>query len=277
MNDEIEKKLIKIKKFLRHQMSPEESAEFRNSLSQDPELKKLSEDVYLIDRGLTIEPKLTASHIDSEDLALYAENENILGGDKRRDLENHLKDCRECREELQTCRRALSSIQKHSPKQASLLRKFLDLFRITWISRPALNYAWGGLAVIALALLSVPVYHIADNYFTEKQTLVCRLTPVTRGAGNSNIYVMNSQTDSLRIELNFPTPDDLNLKYDLRIYSASEKIIFEKQNFDREFPVAIVLPIEYFEPGLYRVFVIERLENIMRREIVFPLDLRNDN
>ncbi|MCX6827673.1 MAG: hypothetical protein NT002_00065, partial [candidate division Zixibacteria bacterium] len=132
------------------------------------------------------------------------------------------------------------------------------------------------LILIPLIIMSVPTYLLVRNGLSEKQILVCRLTPISRAA-DSTVFLMDNNVDSIQFELDYPVPANGRFLYNITIHNLDGENIFGQANLTREKAFAIKAPARYFKPGFYILTAEEFEQGRIRRTIAFPFRLKMSN
>jgi hypothetical protein len=145
-----------IPRYWRGELDQDEAAIFREGLKLFPELRTEAEELRQLAIGLEIVDRLAAEHPDSADLVAFIYHPEELDHVQRRGIEEHLRQCEDCRNEYNLATEAeVASRPVLSPAQAvgaSLPERLWHiLFPARFVLQPAVAY-------LVILLLALPTY-----------------------------------------------------------------------------------------------------------------------
>ena len=252
----------RIRKYLAGEMTPEERQDFESKTKEDKDLRELLTDLSILYKGEDLLQSIEADHIDSQQLALYAENQSSLPNDTQTNIRQHLKSCPECREELALCRKTLDTIKPLKPDTSkSWLARMMDSLLTP---RPILRPVY---AAAVLFIIAVPIYLIVFGTFRAEQVAtVSHLEPVARSTIDSiKTVTLSSEIKLVPLEFYVPLPieQDSALYYDFELFDSKTNLILALPNNPPKKPFALDVPRSYLSAGDYTLKV-WKVENGIR-------------
>ena len=245
----------RIRKYLAGKMTPDEHQEFESEIKGNRELQELVTDLAILYKGEDLLQSIDADHIDSQQLALYAENQSSLPSDIQANIRKHLKSCPECREELALCRKALNAT-----KRGWLARMISFLLTPRPMLRPIYVAA-------VLIIIDVHVYLISFGAFRAEQVAkVSHLEPVTRSITDTITTIsLKPETKLVPLEFYVPLPIeyDSTLFYDFELYDEEADLVLTRPANPPHKPFALDVPGSYLSAGDYTLKV-WKVENGIR-------------
>jgi len=251
MNENSENNRL-IVKYLRNELTAAEQEMFENKLVKDAELKAELREMAQLSVGLDILDRIGSDHIDSEQLALYAENSGNLDKETLAEITSHLKSCDDCVAELTLCQNSLQSMPKQQTAAVeSIWKRLLN----SLVIRPI---AFKPVYVYAATLLFVLVGYFGGSHMFAPDTVGYFevISIDTRGVGDENVYAIT--TDNKIIELKHVHPVRSDCVYDLEILNSNQQPVFLKPNNLPQKVFAVEVPVSYLTPGNYYFVVIEK-------------------
>lgn len=245
----------RIRKYLAGEMTPEERQDLESEIKENKNLRELLTDLSILYNGEELLQSIDTDHIDSQQLALYAEDQSSLPPQVQTNLRQHLKSCPECREELELCRKALDRT-----KQGWLARMMAFLLTPRPMLRPVYMAA-------VLLIIAVPVYFLTFGDFRADQVAkVSYLEPVTRSAIDTiKTITLEPGTKLVPLEFYVPLPIeyDSTLCYDFELYNEKADLVLARPANPPRKPFAIDVPRSYLTAGDYTLKV-WKVENGIR-------------
>lgn len=226
--------------YLSGKLDESEQAELESKLAESPELRAALDEFRHISVGLDALEAISGGHIDSELLIAYSDSPDNLDSRARQDLEQHLGECGECREELNLCRKV-----PEPNKFTSLLQWFLAP-RV--VLRPAL-------IVTAICLLILPqVYMYSTRETSHGSVAELHLESAERGT-YVNVLEIDPDNTVARLSFVIPVLDDRLYNFELR--DSEGRLLFIKPNNPPKKTLALEIPSTYFQEGRYQLRIVE--------------------
>lgn len=230
--------------YLNDRMLPKERHAFESLLASDAELAEAVHDVAQIQAAFEIEAQIGDGHISGEQMALFAERNPSLTDEDHRAIEEHLRECPDCRPEYEQCRRVVQNEPMSSvPGRTE--------------ARPR-RFAFQPIAAVAAAVAILLVSYLFVQEITDRvpPTAVRELTAGTeRSIETSNLLKVPKQTDTLLLQLLVPTIE--GSYYDYTLLDAGGTEVFTHPKQPHQLPVAFEVPTVYLQDGRYTIWVIE--------------------
>ena len=215
--DDNNKYLELIPSYLTGKMNPDKRIEFESELEKNQQLRDELAELKQLDFGLTVLDAINNGHIDSYLLVAYATNPNEIDSDMRREIEQHLESCDECREELAICRPAKSIKSKKHPR--GFLASLQEL-----IALPSAHWRAVYTAMVLL-ILAIPIIYLGQQ-FGEQTPLTATFSIIpaeSRDLRSPNNIIIPSNVTHVRLEFVLPVLEGCT--YDFELYDAEEKLV----------------------------------------------------
>ncbi len=234
-------------------LSVEQRRDCETLMARDSELAREISLAAQMDVGITLLDRIQADHVDSLNLVVYAQGPEELDQSIRGTLEEHLRECSSCRNELAECRTALSA-NTDTPEIAFDPAGAGERPQVTPIGR-VFKYAASVAAVIIL---------VAGTYFvtqltgpSEPTVAVYELSSGTeRSLQAGNEIVLDSDVDLVRLELLLPTLEGRD--YDYAVVDSKDKTVFELPDQRHQLPIVLDIPVTYLASDDYTIWVTEQ-------------------
>ncbi|MBD3401554.1 hypothetical protein GF420_01560 [candidate division GN15 bacterium] len=239
--------------YLRGSLSEADRERFEAALSRDPELRGELEELAHLYVGVAMGDAVAREHIDSTLLVQFVLNPDDLDQKTRTEIEEHLKDCAECREEADLTRQA--AVQVERPDAADERRPLSGL--VDWLLAPRLTVR-PATAVVAAALVAVfafiGLYQTTD---VPDSVAVFQIEEhITRSAGGMNELPIDPALPLARLEFVLPIVDDYTYDYELR--DAEGDLVLASPSHPPREPMVFELPGSLLTTGDYKLVVTER-------------------
>lgn len=255
MSDEMdnrEKLRDLIPAYVSGRMSDEQRTEFEKELASDPDLAAEVRELARIHLGISVADKLLEGHVRSEDIVVYAEAPDELDDATRSEIEDHLKACPNCAEEVKLCRPAPDTLTEEAADKGESF--FHAVIRFLFPTRLGVRPGVAYLAVLVVACVS---------YFAARQTVTPEanlqsfqlVSSAVRGDADSNLVVIAPATPLVRLEFNLATIK--GRYYELSLLDQSGKPRFTMHHYQHRLPFAIEIPTRYLTIGPNRLRVRE--------------------
>ncbi len=237
--------------FLNGELSAESKREFETALAEDQDLAEEVADIAQLRHGLALHDVVAADHIESETLALYAEDKSSLTKGAVVAIEKHLVTCADCRDELNMCRLAISAATSGTEEQPGLLARILRVIFPTRLSlQPTAAY-------VAVALLVVGTFFVTRNFLPfSPGTVTSSLSSTTlRGLETDNLITVTPEAEVVRLEVMLPTIE--NRYYDITVRDSADAPVMTLHHQRHAMPFVVEVPAEYLAVGEHSLLVVE--------------------
>lgn len=251
-----------ISDYLTESLPTEEKGQIEKLIQDDPGLRKEVREMALVDYGLSVAGTVDVGHPSSEDLAEYATDPRAVSRSVREDIEDHVRECSRCREELELCRQALADVHavtRTGPESwLGRIRKHLTMQRFA--VRPAYAY---GVAVVALAAVALLSFLRPVNVTTARVELA---TEVKRSTIDGLSTVVLQPTIEV-VTLQFTPSIKQQTSYQFELVGPDDRVILvytgNVLSIDSasglQLPFAIEVPVSYLIEGSNKLRVVEEL------------------
>jgi hypothetical protein len=258
-----------IQRYLTGQMAPEERLRFEDELKSNKDLKSEVEELSNLFLGILIDDKISANHLNPEQIFQYAEEVNKIEKSLRGEIEDHLAKCPDCREEVELCQETLRASQAEAfgIKESLLKRIYNYLFGLQLILRPAY-------AVAILILLAIPSYFAVNRYITSPAGIAeFRIADSgVRGIKEENIIKLDNKNNVVKLVFRVPVISDR--LYSFELYDSSNNLKLSSPFNKAEDLFAFEIPASYLKPGRYNLIVREYGPDLGQQEqFQFPINI----
>ncbi|MFZ5979876.1 MAG: anti-sigma factor family protein [Candidatus Zixiibacteriota bacterium] len=261
-------------KYLSGKLTDEERQSFETELESNEDLREELQELSHIYIGLDVYDRVMTNHIDSRLIAIYADNPSEIDGPTKKEIEDHLNSCRDCREELELCRQAcVNKSEPSSEPVESIWTRIKDIF---FVPSMALKPVW---VVTLLLLAAIPTYFSLTGVRTTTDLVqTVTLEAAVRDSSAQNRVTITSGVAVLSLRIPIPALD--NARYDFELYNGdgrllltlSDRCLSPAQNI-----FAFDIPVSYFtSEGNYVLKVVEITDTGIKYldsyyfQVVFP-------
>lgn len=232
--------------YLSGKLDKSEQADLESKLAESPELRAALLEFRQISLGLKAMEAISGGHIDSELLVAYSDNLDSLEPRARQEIERHLADCGDCREELTLCVLVPETDAAESGTFATFLK---------WLMTPKMALKPLHVAVVVCLLALPQLYMLSDREMGQVSMTELHLESVTRDIETTN--TLKISPDHTVVNLTFTIPSIDNRRYNLELYDSANQLVFTKPNHPPENILDVEIPTTYFHEGLYQLRIIE--------------------
>ena len=221
--------------YLAGKLPDEKRQELEARLAECQELRETLKEFHQLYSGMAVMDAASSGHIDSEQLVAYSDDPGSFTPALRENIENHLDDCADCREELKLCRDIPAVTDSDQGWIASMLQWFMT-------PRVALRPAY---VVAAVCLLILPqVYMVATRDSFRPSVAELHLQGVTRDVVSTNILEIRPDNKITHLEFVLPVLKDR--RYDYELHNSDGQLLFVKPNNPPKDVLAVEIPSTYF-------------------------------
>lgn len=243
-----------IPRYLKQQISGDELAEFEQEMSRNESLRSEVLELSRMYVGKLVSDRLDLVHIPSVELVIYAENMDGFDNESRRGIEEHLRSCPDCSEELRLCRESIRLAENISESSESII---VRLFRAIFQPRLSIRPVWAYAAT--LLIFALGYYGVRDLRNPISGMVVFELDPTAaRGKESENVVFVKKGSAVVRLEFRVVVSGDL---YDLEILRPDGSVVIRKPSNITPEPshnlFAFEVPISYLPKGRYLLNVNE--------------------
>jgi hypothetical protein len=232
--------------YLDDRLSPDDRTRMEAALREDAKLREEVAEQRRLLVGLDLLAEVRGEHIDSELLALYADADSDLDDSERDEIDAHLKQCHECREELELCLKVVALPERGtSVPRASWIQILVDkLFPVSFAVRPVVVYA-------TLLMVMFGVYYVWDR---DRSALVTaarfELSSVeVRGEAADSILILEPHHEVLVLDLVLPTREGQT--YDLTLVDVTGSPVLTYHAIPHALPLTVEVPATAVSAGDY--------------------------
>lgn len=241
MND-YDKQIDQIADYITGKLTVPEIEEFESAVSKSDELKAAVAEMRQLRSGLELYDKISANHIDSELLAIFASDPDSIDDSKITKLKAHLTGCNDCREELLIC------TPQHNTAKTPIERTgFLMSLRDWLFSSGSIMRPLAGMAILVMLATSVFYYAQRDSQYNNQVAVFDVIPSSNRGEITSNPIMLTQEINSLR--LRFRIAGQAINKYTFELNDKTGNNLFILENLSFEDPFDIEIPRKYFTDG----------------------------
>jgi len=238
--------------YLDGRLSTDDRQRLEAAIRDDAELRQEVAEQRRLLVGLDLLDKVRGKHIDSELLALYAEDSPDLDDAERSAVEAHLKECPECREELDLCVQVVHLPERQViTERPSWVQQIVDaLFPTSFAVRPVLVYT-------AVVLLVFGAYYIS-NLDQPALTASARFelnSVAVRGGPDESVLTLEPGLQVIVLDLILPTEEGRS--YDLTLADSKGVPLLTYHAIPHALPLTIEIPAEAVSPGAYVLWAVE--------------------
>ncbi len=232
--------------YLSGRLSENQVRELEQQLENNPELRSALDELRRLSIGLAVFDAAAAGHIDSARMVAYSDDPDGFGEVERREIESHLEECAECREELSLCR----AVPDTETEPRSVLAGFLQ-----WFLTPRVHLRPAAVVAILCLLVAPQVYYVAVRDGAAPARAEFRLESASRDVRLANNLAINPE--AALIEMEFVIPARKGCQYDIALYDATGEIVFTRPGYPAQNLLAVEIPTSYLEDGRYQLKVFE--------------------
>jgi len=208
---------------------------------------------------------INQGHIDSETLVNFAENRSALGSSKILEINNHLKSCHDCSEELKLAENTFKAVPIEPVSIFEKIREFF--FTPNWAIKPVAG-------MIIILMLIVPMMTFLPFLADQGDNMqICSIKPGVRDVGVENNIILNRDKRIVKIEFTLPIIEEAKNTYDFELFDPDRRKLLTRHNNPAQSPFAFVIPTVYLQNGKYTLWVVE-FENgkeLDRHELIFNI------
>lgn len=221
--EDIEKYKELIPAYLAGKIGSADRAALEAKLKESQQLQNELAELKQLQMGLTALEAASAGHIDSQLLARYAADPGELDEEIRKEIEDHIESCDECREELLISRPVVS----RAAVTAQERKRSLVLAWLKWLVSPrlAVRPVYG---LIALVVLALPIAYLGLQDSAEG---MAQATYEIIPAGARDLRSMNDiviRPDVAIVQLRFMVPVLDDCVYDFELYDADDRLVLAR-------------------------------------------------
>ena len=220
----VEKLRELIPNYLRGELSQEETVAFNEGLAIYNELRTELEEARQLSIGMEIIDRLSASHPNSLDLVSLIYQPQQLSPEVTTEIEEHLKQCGQCREEYEISRQAMLSAGQETTRtrveSATVFERLRDIiFPPRFVLRPVYAY-------LVVILLALPTYLGVRSLYVVHPTITVFSVRESNARGSEAEDIVSIAKNSDIIRLRFPSfPARKNHSYNLIILDNGGRTI----------------------------------------------------
>jgi hypothetical protein len=237
-----------VPKYLKQQLSGDELAEFEHELNRNESLRSEVLELSRLYVGMQVSDRLDSGHIPSVQLVAYAENQDGFDSELRSDIEEHLRSCPDCSEELRLCRESIGLTGSTDESSESVI---VRMFRAIFQPRLSIRPVWAYVAT--LLIFALGYYGARDLWHPISGVVVFELDPTAaRGEESENVVFVREGSAVVRLEFRAVVSGDL---YDLEILRPDGSVVIAKPSNITPEPsqnlFAFEVPTSYLPEGRY--------------------------
>lgn len=266
----LEELLDMIPKYINGQLNEPDRLEFEAGLRRHPILKRETDELCEMKKGLVIADKYDEEHIDVDRLIVLAFNPGALPNPEQGLIHSHLEACAHCREMFELAQSSHRVVSKESNSILKSLKRLLVPPEI--ILRPAVAYA-------VLAICLIPALLLFSSYQRGGAGIqVVELHEgAERGISQPNSFSM-IDGDTKIIRLQFLLPVRTDCKYDTKLLDQSGNTILNWPLLPPKSPFVLDVPSSSLPARKY-LLAIDELDGsgnqIERFEIEFTIQIKD--
>ncbi|HOD66006.1 MAG TPA: zf-HC2 domain-containing protein [candidate division Zixibacteria bacterium] len=253
----------RIGRYIHGRLTEAERVEFEEALGRDPSLVEEVGRARLLAAGLAVQAHVTGDHPEPLDITAFALEPSELDSGLRSRIEAHLRDCPECRVEVELCRQSAQAMVDR-PVPASAIRPRWW----AWLAgaQPRLAVA----TVAAAALVLFTGLFLGRTFFASAPpTARIELSAASeRGEQTKNLVRIGAGSELVSLE--FLVPSREGRRYDLVLADGAQNEILTLHNQLHRIPFSLAVPAAYLAAGSYEILVIEQVDASQPMDTLAP-------
>lgn len=246
-----------IAEYLAGKLAPDKAAELERRIAASPDMKReLAElrDIYL---GVAAYDNAVGDHIESELLVVYCDNRSELEDEIVAEIDRHLSDCKQCREEVLLC--GDRSVQ---PKRSNVEPKrgfFHAMLQTVLSPRPLVIRPVALVAVLAVAAIPI-ILSVPQMFSPADGVAVFDIEAPTRDIHAINRVEIDRYQQLISMRVSPPTIEGRNYELHLLDPAGSIVLTYNQPHLDEGNYFTLKVPVSYLNEGTYILRVVESAE-----------------